>query len=150
MPKMFTMKLAPKWWELTAEGKKTTELRLYDEKRRLIDFNDIIRFCNTDTGGQFLVSVRKVVPAQTFKYIIDDESLEHQHNHRDARFGVSKEEMLKEIKKIYPGRTGRVCAIYFSLFHEWDKDILSNPTTCNTCPPSPDRLSKSEFGTHKF
>lgn len=43
-PITHTMKLAPAPFELISQGKKTIELRLYDEKRQLIFARDTIRF----------------------------------------------------------------------------------------------------------
>ena len=43
-----TMKLKPAPFFQIKEGKKTIELRLYDEKRQLVSVGDIIDFVNTD------------------------------------------------------------------------------------------------------
>ena len=42
------MKLHPAPFEMIKTGRKTIELRLYDEKRREISIGDIIRFCNIE------------------------------------------------------------------------------------------------------
>ncbi len=42
-----TMQLQPEPFRMIAEGTKTIELRLYDEKRRMIRVGDMIRFTNT-------------------------------------------------------------------------------------------------------
>ena len=44
-----TMKLHPAPFEMIEAGRKTIELRLYDEKRREISIGDIIRFCNIES-----------------------------------------------------------------------------------------------------
>lgn len=44
----FSMKLNPAPYAMMRDGRKTIELRLYDEKRREISIGDIIRFCNTE------------------------------------------------------------------------------------------------------
>ena len=44
------MKLRPAPFEMIRSGKKTVELRLYDEKRRTIAVGDRIVFTNTDSG----------------------------------------------------------------------------------------------------
>ena len=43
------MKLKNKPFELIKSGKKKQELRLYDEKRKLIEVGDTILFTNIDT-----------------------------------------------------------------------------------------------------
>ena len=49
-----TMNLHPEPFEMIREGKKTIELRLYDEKRRQIRVGDTIVFSNTQQPGQTL------------------------------------------------------------------------------------------------
>ena len=44
----FSMKLKPNPYQMMKEGRKTIELRLYDEKRRAISGGDIIRFQNIE------------------------------------------------------------------------------------------------------
>ena len=47
---MHEMKLYSNPFELIKNGKKRIEIRLYDEKRKLIKINDIIKFKNIDTN----------------------------------------------------------------------------------------------------
>ena len=55
------MNLNPDPFALIASGKKTIELRLYDEKRQLIKPDDIIIFSNTQTPTETLsVKVKKL------------------------------------------------------------------------------------------
>ena len=49
-PIIHKMKLKPKPFEMIKSGRKTIELRLLDEKRRLVKVGDIIEFVNTDDG----------------------------------------------------------------------------------------------------
>ncbi len=51
------MNLAPSPFKMIREGRKTIELRLYDEKRKAIVVGDTITFCNTEDGSDTL-SVR--------------------------------------------------------------------------------------------
>ena len=52
------MKLKPSPFTLIKEGKKTIELRLYDEKRKLISIGDTITFTNTnDSNDRIKASV---------------------------------------------------------------------------------------------
>ena len=44
----FTIKLHPAPFEMIKAGRKTIELRLYDEKRREISIGDIIRFSSIE------------------------------------------------------------------------------------------------------
>lgn len=46
------MKLNLKPYSMIASGRKTIELRLYDEKRRKISIGDTIRFCNNENPEQ--------------------------------------------------------------------------------------------------
>ena len=48
------MKLAPSPFEMIRNGKKTIELRLYDEKRKCISSGDRITFVNTDDENEVL------------------------------------------------------------------------------------------------
>lgn len=54
------MKLAPAPFELIKSGKKTVELRLYDEKRKELRAGDIIEFTNTHTGETLTTMVLKL------------------------------------------------------------------------------------------
>ena len=51
------MKLQPSPFERIKSGKKTIELRLYDEKRRKIQSGDEIEFTNAETGEIISVTV---------------------------------------------------------------------------------------------
>ena len=52
--KKHVMKLSPSPFQMIAEGKKTIELRLYDEKRKMISVGDIITFVNTEDSSNVL------------------------------------------------------------------------------------------------
>ncbi len=55
------MKLNPRPFDSIAMGRKTIELRLYDEKRRQIKAGDTIVFTNTsDPGRQLRAAVKKL------------------------------------------------------------------------------------------
>lgn len=49
------MNLKPKPFSMIKEGKKTIELRLYDEKRKRISVGDNIKFVNTDNEDDVLI-----------------------------------------------------------------------------------------------
>ena len=49
------MKLLPEYFEKILEGRKTVEMRLFDEKRRKIKVGDIIEFSSADTPERKLL-----------------------------------------------------------------------------------------------
>ena len=61
------MKLQSDPFERMKNGKKTVEIRLYDEKRRLVKENDCIEFTNIDTNEIIKVKVIKLHLFDTFK-----------------------------------------------------------------------------------
>ena len=54
-----TMKLQPAPFEKIRAGRKTIELRLYDEKRQRIAIGDTICFVNTENGSESLTATVK-------------------------------------------------------------------------------------------
>ena len=54
------MKLNPAPFEMMKSGQKTIELRLYDDKRQLINVGDEIVFTNTVTGETLQTKVLKL------------------------------------------------------------------------------------------
>ena len=60
------MKLHPAPFEMIKSGKKTIELRLYDEKRRLIKPGDVIIFSNVSTGEELKKTVLKLHLFESF------------------------------------------------------------------------------------
>mgnify|MGYP003310098302 CR=1 FL=1 len=54
------MNLNPQPFEMIAQGKKTIELRLLDEKRKRISVGDTLVFTNTDSGAQLRCVVKKL------------------------------------------------------------------------------------------
>lgn len=54
------MKLHPSPFEMIKSGKKTIELRLFDEKRQLLRVGDIIVFTNTATGETLQATILKL------------------------------------------------------------------------------------------
>lgn len=53
-------------------GKKDIEMRLYDEKRELINIGDIITFTNRDTGETFDVKVVSLHRYNNFEELYDN------------------------------------------------------------------------------
>lgn len=60
------MKLQPSPFEMIKSGKKTIELRLYDEKRQLIKPGDAIIFINVSTGEEMKKTVLKLHLFESF------------------------------------------------------------------------------------
>ena len=56
MQKTHEMKLNPAPFAMIRDGKKTIELRLYDEKRQLISVGDRIEFENTEDAEQKILA----------------------------------------------------------------------------------------------
>lgn len=66
------MKLTPEPMRLIREGKKTIELRLYDEKRKKIQIGDTITFVNTDNENDKLtVKVEDLFRFDSFEELYD-------------------------------------------------------------------------------
>ena len=61
------MNLHPAPFEMIQCGKKTIELRLYDEKRRKINIGDRIVFTNTKSGETLDVEVVKLHIFKSFE-----------------------------------------------------------------------------------
>lgn len=71
------MKLNRIPFEMIASGKKTIELRLYDEKRQLIKPGDEIEFtCTEDKGEKLLVRVKALHRFADFKELYKELPLE--------------------------------------------------------------------------
>ena len=64
---MHEMNLHPAPFEMIKSGKKTIELRLYDEKRRKINVGDKIIFTNTESGEKLTVEVVKLHTFESFE-----------------------------------------------------------------------------------
>lgn len=67
------MNLTPSPMKNIREGKKTIELRLYDEKRQLISVGDTIKFISTeDTNDTLCVSVEDLFVFKSFAELYDN------------------------------------------------------------------------------
>lgn len=64
---LHTMKLFPEPFIMIKSGKKTIELRLFDEKRQKIKSGDNIVFTNTETGEMLIKSVVKMHRFNSFE-----------------------------------------------------------------------------------
>ena len=64
----FTMRLNSSPFEMIENGKKTIELRLYDEKRRRISVGDMICFMQADDESKIIVArVKKLYVFPSFE-----------------------------------------------------------------------------------
>ncbi|MBQ0010138.1 MAG: ASCH domain-containing protein, partial [Ruminococcus sp.] len=54
------MKLQPEPFAMIRSGKKTIELRLYDEKRQQIEVGDTIEFTDIASGETLVATVKKL------------------------------------------------------------------------------------------
>ncbi len=61
------MKLRPEPFSVMKSGAKKYELRLFDEKRRLICPEDEIIFTETESGEELSVRVRATLPFESFE-----------------------------------------------------------------------------------
>lgn len=69
----FSMKINPNPYQMIKEGRKTIELRLYDEKRRTISDGDIIRFQNIENPKEELrAQVVELYRFDSFKDLYDN------------------------------------------------------------------------------
>ena len=66
------MQLTPSPFDMIRDGSKTIELRLYDEKRRLISAGDLICFTNTETGEKLEVKVLELCVFDSFKTLYEN------------------------------------------------------------------------------
>lgn len=64
---MHHMNLNPEPFEMIKSGKKTIELRLFDEKRQKIHPSDSICFTNTATGEQLTATVKRLHRFDSFE-----------------------------------------------------------------------------------
>ena len=67
-----SMQLQPAPFEMIKDGRKTTELRLFDEKRRKIRVGDTILFTNTATGEMIDVKVLELSVFDSFEKLYKD------------------------------------------------------------------------------
>ncbi|MGN0919639.1 MAG: ASCH domain-containing protein [Alphaproteobacteria bacterium] len=93
---MHTMKVKTQYYRLLKTGKKTVELRLFDEKRQKIKIGDTICFSDlSDATDTFEAKVVALYPADSF------EALCTQITPAQAGF-ESQEELLSVLAAFYP------------------------------------------------
>ena len=68
---IYQMKLKDNPFRRISEGRKTIEIRLYDEKRRLVQPDDYIEFTNMEDGKKIKTKVIKLHLFNSFKELFD-------------------------------------------------------------------------------
>ena len=90
------MKVQEKYFNLLKSGRKTIELRLFDEKRQKIKIGDIIEFSNASNAKDtFFAQVIDLYKAPDFKSLCSKISIQQ------AGFS-SQDELLKTLEEFYP------------------------------------------------
>ena len=93
-----TMKLQPKYYNFIINGTKRIEIRLNDEKRKLINIGDIIEFQKEpDLQENFKVKVTNLIKYNSFKEMLNNLPMSLL-----ASSTTSKEELLTTLEEFYP------------------------------------------------
>ena len=103
MPTTHTMGLQPEPFEKIRSGKKTIELRLFDEKRKVIQLGDIIEFQKQPEEQETIqTEVIALLRYKTFSELFDDFPVE-------TFGGADKESLLEGVHRFYtPERERKV------------------------------------------
>lgn len=92
-----TLRLQPRYFEYIKIGTKRIELRLYDEKRKLIKVGDTINFIKEDeTKEELKVKVKDLLIFKNFEELFENYTIEIL-----ADNSMTKEELLTELEKFY-------------------------------------------------
>ncbi len=92
------MKLQPEYYDFILKGTKRIEIRLNDEKRKLIKVGDIIEFQREPKLQEsFKVKVTNLLNYSSFKEIFNDFDISIL-----ASNDTTKEELLTTLEKFYP------------------------------------------------
>ena len=94
-PKTHTMRLHNRYFYYIKNGSKRIELRLYDEKRKQIQLNDIIQFSNEQQENIF-AKVIGLLHYKNFNDLIDDLDI-----NLLADKSISKNDLLKDLNTFY-------------------------------------------------
>lgn len=89
------MKLQPHYFKMIKKGIKNIEMRLYDEKRKMVNIGDEIEFLNIETGEILITRVIKLHLFENFEVL---------YNHFDKeKLGYDKDEIAKasDMSKYY-------------------------------------------------
>lgn len=91
-----SMKLAHSPFMSVKLGKKTVEMRLFDEKRQLVKSGDTIEFTDTDTLETLLVTVKRVRVFDSFSLLYN--------SYPKTAIGYTESQTAdpEDMKKYYP------------------------------------------------
>ena len=107
------MKLQPKYYDFIINGTKRIEIRLNDEKRRLIKVGDIIEFKKEpELNESFKVKVTDLIKYNSFKEMFNDFDTSLL-----ASKDTTKEELLNTLEKFYPEEKQREYGVLCIFFH---------------------------------
>lgn len=95
-PKIVNMSLYNENFDYIKNGTKRIEIRLNDEKRKLICIGDYIEFENLDTKEKLMVRVVALLNYETIENLINDYKIELLLDK-----GVTKEELINIFNNIY-------------------------------------------------
>ena len=94
-PKTHTMRLQNRYFNYIKNGSKRIELRLYDDKRKQIQLNDIIEFSN-ENNEKINTKVIALLYYQTFNDLLTDFNIKIL-----ADKSISKNDLLKDLNTFY-------------------------------------------------
>jgi len=89
------LRLHEKPFELIKSGTKTIEMRLFDDKRKMIKVNDIIEFTNRSTGEKIKTKVIKLHLFNSFEELYDN------FDNISLGYKESEEKSPKDMEKYY-------------------------------------------------
>ena len=95
--KKHQMRLIPQYFNYIKTGTKRIELRLYDDKRKNLNINDIIVFENlNDSNDQIQTKIKHLYRYNNFESLINDFAIE-----LIADKSIDKQELLNILNEIY-------------------------------------------------
>ena len=95
--KIHELKLKPKYYDYILNGTKRIELRLFDEKRQLINIGDKIKFLKeSNLEESFIVSVIGLIRYDSFESLFNDFGMSIL-----ADGSMTKEELLDVLCEFY-------------------------------------------------
>lgn len=102
------MKLDDEYYNQIKNKKKTVELRLYDDKRKLLKKNDKIQFKNKLNNETIIIEIDKLIIFKSFRNALEEVGVEN------CIPGSTLENAVKIYKKIYEEkyRKYKVIAIF--------------------------------------
>ena len=93
---MHEMKLQSEFYYYIKNGSKRIEIRLNDEKRKIIKVNDIIEFRNIENNEKIKTKVLELKKYNSFIELLDDNDISLL-----ADKSYNKEKLLKELNNFY-------------------------------------------------